>query len=68
MIHSAADIFKALEAVSSPESKVELLKEWAESIVDECGSTFRWEWDCGDEHDAVEIVDPDTIRDVKQQI
>ncbi len=45
-----------------------MLKEYGNQVVDECASTFKWEWDCQDEHDAIEIVDPDTIEEVKSQI
>ena len=48
--------------------RLEILKSWAYEIIDECASNFRWEWDCDDPHDAVEIVDIDTINDVRKQI
>jgi hypothetical protein len=45
-----------------------MMEQYAEEIIDECRTTFQWEWDCEDEHDALMIVDQDTINDVKQQI
>lgn len=64
-----AEVWKIEDSISVDRAKQDqILQEWAESIIEECASTFRWEWDCQDEHDAVEIVDPDTINDVKAKL
>jgi len=53
---------------NSKQAMIEALILYAEQAIDECAQTFRWEWDCDDPHDAVEIVDPDTIKEVKNML
>lgn len=45
-----------------------MMQEYAKEIVEECRLSFRWEYDCQDEHDAVIIVDIDSVEDVLKQI
>lgn len=46
----------------------QMLKEYGTIVVEECASTFRWEWDYPESPTAMEIVDPDTIKEVKDSI
>ncbi len=45
-----------------------LLREYAHDVIEECRTTFRWEWDYPESPTAMEIVDPDTVEEVKRQL
>lgn len=63
---------KAKWGLNTPENAkqamIAALILYAEQAIDECAQTFKWEWDCDDFYDAVEIVDPDTITEVKNML
>lgn len=61
--------FGTIDTITMSDKELEeLLINYGETVIDECATTFRYEWDCQDEHDAIMIIDSYTVNDVRLKL